>query len=182
MPTSLMTSAPMDLTGRQKAAVLCMLLGRETAAEITQRLSPDEVEAISYEIARLEHVPAGVADAVLNEWGEIVRAADSLASGGFDYAREILEKAFGTSRAREVLKRIQGQLADSAGLHRLRKADPQQLGATLRGEHPQTIGLILAHLEAPHTAAVLKELPPTLGSEVILRMAGWKRSRPRCCT
>jgi flagellar motor switch protein FliG len=167
-----------ELNGRQKAAILCMLLGTERAAEITQRLHPDEVEAISFEIARLEHVPSELADAVLREWGELVRAADSLAAGGFDYAREILEKAFGPGRAREVLKRIQSQLADSAGLHRLRNADAQQLGATLRGEHPQTIGLILAHLDTSHTAAVLKELPPSLGSEVVLRMARMEKVSP----
>jgi flagellar motor switch protein FliG len=167
-----------DLSGRKKAAVLCMLLGTEKAAQITQRLTPDEVETISYEIARLEHVNAPTADSVLREWSEIVRAADSLAGGGFDYAKEILEKAFGAGKAREVLKRIQAQLADSAGLHRLRNADPQQLGATLRGEHPQTIGLILAHLEPPHTAAVLREIPATLGSEVILRMARMEKVSP----
>jgi flagellar motor switch protein FliG len=167
-----------DLSGRQKAAILCMLLGTERAAEITQRLAPEEVEVISFEIARLEHVSALTVDAVLREWGEIVRAADSLAGGGFDYAREILEKAFGANKAREVLRRIQAQLADSAGLHRLRNADPQQLGATLRGEHPQTIGLILAHLEPAHTAAVLKELPSALGSEVILRMARMEKVSP----
>lgn len=178
MPRTAAPPALQELSGCQKAAVLCMLLGTETAAEITQRLQPDEVEAISYEIARLDHVPAELADGVLREWGEMVRAADSLASGGFEYAREILEKAFGAGRAREVLKRIQNQLADSAGLYRLRNADPQQLGATLRGEHPQTIGLILAHLEPAHTAAVLRELPPTLGSEVVLRIARMEKVSP----
>jgi flagellar motor switch protein FliG len=169
---------PRELTGRQKAAVLCMLMGTEHAALITQRLSADEVETISFEIARLENVSAPAADGVLREWVEIVRAADSLAGGGFEYAREILEKAFGMTKAKEVLKRIQAQLADSAGLHRLRNADPQQLGATLRGEHPQTIGLILAHLEPVHTAAVLKEIPPVIGSEVILRMARMEKVSP----
>jgi flagellar motor switch protein FliG len=172
------TLLPRDFNGREKVAVLCMLLGTEVAALITQRLTPEEVETISFEIARLEAVSAPAADEVLREWIQIVRAADSLAGGGFEYAREILEKAFGASKAREVLKRIQAQLADSAGLHRLRNADPQQLGATLRGEHPQTIGLILAHLEPAHTAAVLKEIPPSLGSEVILRMARMEKVSP----
>jgi flagellar motor switch protein FliG len=178
MTTAALPAPASTIAGRQKAAILCMLLGSETAAEITQRLHPDEVEAISFEIARIEHVSAETADSVLREWGEVVRAADSLAGGGVEYAREILEKAFGPSRAREVLKRIQSQIADSAGLHRLRNADPQQLGATLRGEHPQTIGLILAHLEPPHTAAVLKELPAAVGSEVILRMARMEKVSP----
>lgn len=167
-----------ELTGAQKAAILCMALGTEKAAAITQRLTPEEVEAISYEIARFEHVSGEVADAVLTEWSEIVRAADSLAGGGVDYAKEILEKVFGTVRAREVLRRIQSQLADSAGLHRLRNADPQQLSAMLRGEHPQTIGLILAHLDPAHTAAVLRELQPEVGSEVIYRMARMEKVAP----
>lgn len=175
---SLTGSGAAELNGRQKAAILCMLLGTERAAEITRRLNPDEVETISFEIARLEHVTAPTADAVLREWGEIVKAAESLAGGGFDYSREILEKAFGSDKAREVLRRIQAQLVDSAGLHRLRNADPHHLGATLRGEHPQTIGLILAHLEPVHTAAVLKELPSALRSEVVLRMARMEKVSP----
>jgi flagellar motor switch protein FliG len=167
-----------QLTGRQKVAILCMVLGREAAAKITQKLSPDEVEGISYEIARMDHVSGATADAVLNEWIEISRAAGSLTEGGVEYAREILEAAFGPQKASAMLKRIQSQLADSAGLHRLRNADPQQLSNTLRGEHPQTIALILAHLEAPQTAAVLKEIDPTVGSEVVYRMARMEKVSP----
>jgi flagellar motor switch protein FliG len=77
-----------------------------------------------------------------------------------------------------VLKRIQNQLADTAGLQRLRNADPQQLGSLFRNEHPQTIALILSHLSAPQTAAVIKELEPTLGSEVLFRMARMDKVSP----
>lgn len=159
------------LTGRQKVAVLCMALGSESAARITQRLSNEEAEAISYEIARLDAVTAELAEEVLSEWLELTLALDSVSSGGLDYAKEVLEKAYGMSRAQQILKRIQSQLADTAGLYRLRKADPQQLGSMFRNEHPQTIALLLAHLEPGHTAAVLKELDPATGSEVVFRMA-----------
>src|SRR5690606_38282529 len=142
-----------DLSGRQKVAVLCMALGPEFAAKIAQQLNPEEMEAISFEIARLENVTGQMADSVLKEGHET-----SLAEGGVDYAREILERAFGADKAGDMLQRIETQLADTAGLHRLRKADPQQLGNMLRNEHPQTIALILAHLEAAHTAAVLNEI------------------------
>lgn len=166
------------LTGTQKAAIVCMALGTEAAAGVTGRLAPEEVEAISFEIARLGHVAGPVADAVLAEWLQVTRAAESITEGGVEYAREILEAVFGPTRASLILKRIQDQLADNAGLHRLRNADPQQLGNMLRGEHPQTVALILAHLEPQHTAAVLKEIGTGLGSEVVYRMARMEKVAP----
>ncbi len=168
---------PADLSGREKAAILCLALGAETAALITQKLSPEEAEVISFEIARLDNVSGEVVEAVLNTWLEAA-ALDSLSSGGVEFARDILERAFGNTKATQILKRIQLQLADSAGLHRLRKADPQQLGNTLRGEHPQTIALILAHLEPSQTAAILKEIPPATGGEVVFRMARMEKVSP----
>jgi len=172
------TVEPTGLTGRQKVAVLCMALGPEFAAKIAQQLNPEEMEAISFEIARLENVTGQMADSVLKEWHETIRAADFLAEGGVDYAREILERAFGKDKAGDMLQRIETQLADTAGLHRLRKADPQQLGNMLRNEHPQTIALILAHLEPAHTANVLKEIESAVGVEVIYRMARMEKISP----
>lgn len=166
------------LTGPRKAAILCMVLGAESAAKLTQKLSPEDVETISFEIARMDRVSGDLAEAVLSEWLEIMVAADSLAEGGLDYAREVLEKAFGSNKASAMLRRIQSQLADNAGLRRLRTADPQQLGNLMRGEHPQTIALILAHLEPQHTANILKVLNPTLGSEVVFRMARMEKVSP----
>lgn len=167
-----------QLTGRQKVAILCMALGAETASLITSRLPTDEVEGISFEIARMERVTGEVVEAVLEEWMEMLRAAGSLAEGGVDYARQILERAFGPQRASYMMKRIQGQLADVAGLDRLRSADPQQLGAMLRGEHPQTIALILAHLDPVSTASILKEVVPGSGAEVVYRMAKMEKVAP----
>src|SRR5690348_1906520 len=167
-----------QLTGAQKAAILCMVLGSESAALITQKLGQDEVEQISFEIARMDRVSSEATDAVLAEWIEVMMAADSIAAGGLDFAREVLEKAFGPMKAAAMFKRIQSQISDTAGLHRLRNADPQQLGNMLRAEHPQTVALILAHLQPAHTASVLKELDPGLGSEVVLRMARMEKVSP----
>jgi flagellar motor switch protein FliG len=167
-----------ELSGREKAAVLCMALGTEAAALITQRLNADEAESISLELARLEAIPADLIEQVLHEWVEVSLAIGSASSGGLDYAREVLEKAYGAARAQQILRRIQSQLADTAGLHRLRNADPQQLGSMLRNEHPQTIALVLSHLEPQHTANVLKELDPATGSEVVFRMARMEKVSP----
>jgi flagellar motor switch protein FliG len=155
-----------------------MLIGSEKAALITQHLSADEAELLSYEIARMDHVRPEVAEAVLYEWIETLRAASMLAAGGVEFAREVLERAFGSQKADSILRRITSQLADTGSLHRLRNADPQQLGNRMRGEHPQTIALILAHLEPPQTAAVLKELDPAVGAEVMLRMARMEKVSP----
>lgn len=169
--------APEDLSGRQKVAVLCLALGSDLAAQITQRLGTDEVDAISFEIARMESISPQVVDGVLEEWLTRILVADSLASGGLDVAREILEKAFGQRKAQQVLERIQGQL-HTIGLQRLRNVDPRQMATMLRGEHPQSIALILAHLEPQHTAAILKDLEPGLASETIYRMAKMEKVQP----
>ena len=166
------------LTGRQKVAVLCMAVGTEFAAKITTGLSSDEAELISFEIAQLDRVPQELMEAVLSEWLESTLGIASLTTGGLEYAREVLEKAFGKARADGILRRITSQLADTAGLHRLRKADPQQLATTLRGEHPQTVALVLAHLDPPHTAAILRELPTAFGGDVIYRMARMEKVSP----
>lgn len=167
-----------SLSGPQKAAVLCMVLGREVAAKITERLHPEEVEMISYEIARLEQVDSAQSESVLKEWLDTARAAESIAMGGVDYAKEILEQAFGTQRAGFMLKRLQSQLNEAAGLHRLRKVDPQQLGSMLRNEHPQTIALVLAHLDSGQTANILKEIGPEIGRQVVYRMASMEKVSP----
>jgi flagellar motor switch protein FliG len=171
-------SEPELLTGRQKAAIMCLALGSDVAAMITQKMQPDEVDAISFEIARMESVSPAVVDAVLDEWMTRILVADSLAQGGVEAAREILEKAFGPRKAQQVLERIQGQLQNTVGLHRLRNADPQQLGQMLAGEHPQTIALILSHLDPQHTAAIVKELDTGVGSDVVYRMAKMEKVSP----
>jgi len=167
-----------ELTGRQKAAIFCMALGGELSSKITDLLPPEEVELLSFEIARMDRVPASATRAVLDEWFQTLEAVDSMAEGGVDYAREILERSLGPARAAQIMKRIQGQLADVAGLDGLRNVDPQQLGNAIRGEHPQTIALIMAHLEPTSVASLLREIEPEIGSDVIYRMARMEKVLP----
>ncbi len=166
------------LTGRQKLAVVCMAVGPDAAAKLTGSLTPDEAEMLTYEIAQMDRVPAGVTDAVLAEWLEATLGVASLTTGGIEFAREVLERAYGKAKADAILRRITSQLADTAGLTRLRKADPQQLATTLRGEHPQTAALVLAHLDPGQTAAVLRELPGAFGGDVLYRMAKMEKVSP----
>jgi flagellar motor switch protein FliG len=167
-----------SLTGRQKAAIVLMAMGPEAAAEITKSLNAEEMEEISFEIARMDRVPPEIVTATLSEWGQMETAALSIAEGGVDYARRVLEQSLGTQKAAGILKRIETQLKESSGFRNLRQADPAQVTGLLRNEHPQTIALLLAHLEPDQTASILKELPPETGSEVLWRLARLGRVLP----
>lgn len=170
--------APDRLTGRQKAAIVCMAIGADHAAKITAGFNPEEAETMALEVAQLDRVPPTTVEVVLTEWLELTIGMDSFNTGGVEFAKSVLEQAFGAAKAAQILKRIQGQLADSDRFGRLRRADPQQLGSTLRGEHPQTIALILAHLDPAHVAAIIREIDPELGGDVMFRIAKMEKVAP----
>lgn len=170
--------APDRITGRQKVAIVCMALGSEHAAKVTAELHPEEAEIVALEMAQLTGVPPTLVDNILAEWLEQTLAVDSLSTGGVEFAKEVLEKAFGNVKASVILKRIQAQIDDSDRFRKLRRVDPQQLGSTLRGEHPQTIALILAHLEPAQVANILRELDPKLGGDVMFRIARMEKVAP----
>jgi len=170
-------AAPTRLSGPQKCAVLCMALGTEQAARVLQLLSPSEVEAVSKEIATLPTVGADLVDQVLEEYHDVSRAVESIARGGVEYAREILEQAVGSVRAKTILERIQEQITET-GLTRLRKASPDILLSVLRGEHPQTVALILAHLDVRQAAGVIEAMDPELASDVLYRVARMEKVSP----
>ena len=160
-----------SMTGPQRVAVLLMALGEEASSQVTDLLTDDEMETISLEIARLDRVAPSIVNDILGEWEQAERAAFSLAQGGVDYARKLLERSVGSARAAQMLKRIESQLHDQLSLTHLRRADPQQLTALIRNEHPQLIALVLAYLDTTQTAAVLREMDADLGGDVVARMA-----------
>jgi len=166
-----------NLSGPQKGAVLCMALGAERSARILQMLSAREVEVISREIASMPMVGADRVSTVINEFQQVSRAVESVARGGVDYAQEILESALGSNKARVILDKIQEQLVDT-GLKRLRNAAPEVLTGILRGEHPQTIALILAHLDVRQSSGVIGGMEPAVAAEVLYRIARMDKISP----
>jgi flagellar motor switch protein FliG len=178
MSTSHALVAPGQFNGRQKAAILCLALGAEHAAKVTQRLTQEEAEMISLEIARMERVQPEDAQRVLMEWIELAMASEAISTGGVEYAREVLEKAFSPKKAQTILKRINSHLSDSTSLQRLRHADPKQIASMFRGEHPQTTALVIAHMPAPQAAAILKELDPAISADIAMRMARMEKVSP----
>ncbi|MFN0181407.1 MAG: flagellar motor switch protein FliG [Gemmatimonadales bacterium] len=165
------------LTGIRKAAILCMTLGRERAADIMKLLSAQEVEELGREIAITPGIDPPVVQAVLEEFRGVFQAAEAAARGGVLVAQEILERALGPQRARQILERIHEQIADT-GLKRLRKAAPELLTSVLRGEHPQTIALILAHLDARQSAGVISNMDQAIAGDVLYRVARMDKISP----
>ena len=165
--------------GIRKAAILMVMLGEDAASQMYRHLSPPEVERITQEIAALTSVDAETALAVLEEFERLAMAGDYLAQGGREYANKLLLKAFGEEGARDLLRQVSLTAEQTAGkLDSLRKADPQQLAKFIEGEHPQTIALILAHLEAKQASTLLMRLPEELRAEAIKRLAQLRQFSP----
>ena len=116
---------------------------------------------------------------MLEEFYQMTVAHDYVLKGGIDYARKMLMSAFGPDAARHVLDRLMKALAtDAATFDALQKADPQQLAKFIHSEHPQTIALILSHLNPTQAAGLLTSLPPEMRADVALRMASLDQISP----
>jgi flagellar motor switch protein FliG len=114
---------------------------------------------------------------VLDEFHQMALAQEYIAQGGVAYASEILERALGPKRAREILERLKGQIQPAA-FEIVKKVDPKNLLDFIRREHPQTIALILANMDPKQAAQTLSELAADLQSDVVLRIATMDKTNP----
>lgn len=166
-------------TGAQKAAVLLLTLGETLGAEIFKHLEEDEVADIGKELARIPSITAEDAESILEEYYQMSMAHDYVLKGGIDYARKILINAFGAEAAKKILDRLVKMLGnEAASFDALQKADPQQLAKFIHSEHPQTIALILSHLNPSQAAGLLFSLPVDMRADVSLRMASLDQISP----
>src|SRR5690606_22044357 len=113
----------------------------------------------------------------LKEFHEMCIASDYLAMGGIDYAQDLLESALGKDRATEIIQRLTVQLQIKP-FDFARRVDPMQIYHFLQNEHPQTIALVLAHLETPQASTILASLPDELQSDVARRIALLEQTSP----
>lgn len=166
-----------ELNGRQKAAVFLVTLGSEISAEIFKHLREDEIETLTFEIARLESVDSEERDRVLHEFQELMMAQDFITTGGIDYARELLEKSLGSQKAVDIINRLTSSL-QVRPFDFIRRTDPTHLLNFIQQEHPQTIALILAYLEPGKASIILGSLPHEIQSDVAKRIATMDRTSP----
>jgi flagellar motor switch protein FliG len=158
--------------GIRKAAILMIILGDQISAEILRQMDEEEVQAIGHEVARITSISNDLAENVLEEFYQMSMAHDYVLKGGIDFAKKMLNSAFGPEQARKLVDRLMKTLgSELASFDALQKADPQQLAKFIHNEHPQTIALILSHLNASQAAGLLVSLPQELRADVALRMA-----------
>jgi flagellar motor switch protein FliG len=167
------------LSGLRKAAILTVVLGEELGPEVLKLMDEDEVESIGREVAKMHNISGEHAEYVLEECYQMVLAHDYVLKGGIEYARKLLISAYGSEHGKKMLDRLMKTLGNEvANFDALQKADPQQLAKFIHNEHPQTIALVLSHLNSSQAAGLLFSLPPELRADVALRMANLDQISP----
>lgn len=166
------------MTATQKVAALLILLGPSTASEVLRNIKDDDLlEQVTLDIASLNKVPTAILNGILEEFKAIFQASNYLSAGGMDYAKELLEKAYGGDQARRILDRLV-VLMNSNPFQFFNEADPGQLATSFQNENPQLIALIMAYLKPEHSAQVLNFLPPEVQAQVALKIADMDTTNP----
>jgi flagellar motor switch protein FliG len=168
---------PLTVSNKQKAAILLVALGPDVSSQVLKHLKPDEVEDLTLEVARMGTVAPEVRQAVIQEFGRLVMAPEYVTEGGVGHAREMLEKAFGTEKAEDMIGKAVETL-NVLPFDTVKKTDASQLLSLIANEHPQTIALILAFLQPNQAAQILSGLPPDLSTDVATRLAQMDRTTP----
>ena len=167
------------LHGPRKAAIFLLLLGEEAAAKVYKHLADSEIRAVTQEIGALGNVSPAAASQVLKEFMRMSLSEDQFTRGGQEHAFKLLVKAFGEQGARTLLEELNKKSELNAqSVDALQKTDPEQLAKFLQDEHPQTIALVLVHLNPRVARNVLMELPEKVRGQAIKRVAQMQQFSP----
>jgi len=160
-----------EMTMPEKIAILLLQLGEEATSAIFSNMSVEAITEVSKFIASNTSIDRSVATAILEEFHAIFQSGQYLTSGGMEYARELLYRTLGADEAKKVLDKLSKSMQNTQNFAYLSKIKPQQLSDFIVNEHPQTVALILAHMDATEAADTLQFFPDDLRSEVAMRMA-----------
>jgi len=155
----------------EKIAILLLQLGEDNTTEIFSNMGVDSITEVSKYIAGGKTIEKAIATAVLEEFHAIFQSGQFITTGGMEYARELLYRTLGPEEAKKVLDKLSKSMQNTQNFAYLSKIKPQQLSDFITHEHPQTIALILAHMDATEAADTLQFFPDDLRSEVAMRMA-----------
>ena len=165
------------MDARAKAAVVVVSLGADRASQIYKYLSEQEIEDLTYEVAKLGKTNNAQVENALDEFYKMCLTHKMMTDGGLDYARSVLEKAFGETTARNLLEKVSKTL-QSKPFNFFTKGDPKSLLALLQHERPQVIALIMAYMDPQQAAQILEQLPNEKRIPVLEGMANMSRVSP----
>lgn len=160
-----------SLTMPEKVAILLIQLGEDATSNVFSHLDIDSVTEISKSIAMAKNVDRQVATVILEEFYALFQSNQYIRSGGMEYAKELLFRTFGSDGAQRILDRLSKSLESAENFGYLEKVKPQQIADFIVNEHPQTVALILAHMDSASAAETISFFPDELKSEVTIRMA-----------
>jgi flagellar motor switch protein FliG len=158
------------INGRRKAAIFLLSLGSTASAEVVKNLDEREIEMLASEIASIGTVPPNVKERVLKEMASALSSTATGGLGGVGKAEELLEAALGKSRASEIVGKMKMRKGSGA-LRKIEELDSGTVAEFLKGEHPQTVALIIAHLQPQAAANMLGALPEDQRADVARRIA-----------
>jgi len=165
------------LRGTKKAAIFLVTIDDDLSAKLFKLMSEAEVQEMTLEIAALGKVEPETQRAVIEEFYQYMLAKQYLATGGIDYAKQLLKKAFGEEKAAEILAKIP-EFLQVTPFEFIKKTDPEQIVNYLINEHPQTIALVLSFMQPKQAAMVISAFPPDLQLKVAMRIALINRTPP----
>ncbi len=160
-----------ELSMAEKVAILLIQLGEDATTNLFSHMDIDVVTDVSKHIATVKSIDKQVANAVLEEFYAIFQSNQFIRSGGMEYAKEILYRTFGHEAAQKILDKLAKSMENTQSFGYLSQIKPQQLADFIVTEHPQTIALILAHMDPTSAAETISFFPDELKSEVTIRMA-----------
>ena len=166
-----------ELEPAQKAAAVIVALGTDKASLLYQHMDPDEIEQVTIEVAKLGFVDAETTQEVLNEYYQMCMMNKAVTEGGLEYARSVLEKAFGSGTANELLAKVTKSLKTREFAF-LNKAREKDLYTALQYERPQTIALVLSYVAPDKAAAVIEQLEGRRQIKVVESMAQMDSASP----
>ncbi|MDR3737033.1 MAG: flagellar motor switch protein FliG [Acidobacteriaceae bacterium] len=167
------------MSGTRKAAILLVAVGEGIAKEILRTLPESDVQRLTEELAELRGVSPEITAEVVEEFWELLETQNVMVHGGLDYASRLLIETFGKERAEDMLALVKRSQEEAQGnLAQLQRTDPQQLGKLLDSEHPQTIALVLAHLDPRRASLVLDNLSEEHKVVSVQRLAEMRQFSP----
>ena len=165
------------LMPEQKAAAVVIALGTDKASKLFKYLSNEDAEKLALEVAKLGHLEAEQTEQVLDEFYKTCLTQKVVTDGGLEYARAVLEKAYGEDAATELLQKVSKYLKNRS-FDFIEKADVKNLFSILQHERAQTIALVLSYVESDKAAAVIAELPEQKRIQVVRSIAMMDSASP----
>ena len=167
----------LNIGTEQKAAALVIALGTDKASKLYKYLSDEDVEKLTLEVAKLGHLEAEQTEAVLDDFYKMCLTQKVVTDGGLEYARAVLEKAYGENTASELLQKVAKYLKNR-NFDFIEKADTKNLFSVLQHERAQTIALVLSYVESGKAAALIAELPDKKRIQVVKCIARMDSASP----